>query len=1361
MNTSVLRVLKKLITPVLLLGVLLALLLLTNSPTHATAGINQQMNFQGRLLNAQGATVPDGFYNLQFKIYQDGDGQSVGNTTGSPSGSLKWTESHLNANGQGVMVKNGFMSVQLGSITAFGASVDWNQTTLWLSMNVAGINPACTPWASCSPDGEMVPMKRLSSTPFSLNSGLLNGLTSTQFLQLAQGVQTDASTNTASIFINKTGSGGNLINLQATGTDVFLISNAGNIAMGANADHTISVTTSAAGIAGKSLTISSGSALASGIGAAGGNLTLQGGSAAGSGDNNGGNVTIVGGTATGSGTKGLVKLGASANTANGNGACAANCTIAQSNVDSFGTVIISASTNGIFITLPPPTNTTTSGRIIYLTSDNASQDFTLTTNNGVDAVNVSMRKNTTATLVWNGSAWTSGGASNATTLQSAYNNGSNPDTTPEIKLDSTRSTIDIQDADVSIGTDLLNVRGSNAGGLGTVLFGVSNSGRVTIQGTTDQHSAFRVLNASSNYLFNVNSSNNYVISNSIKSAGNEVINEGFEAGGIITGGEEGWFGTSQASIVNDAANANGGNYELQVVANGTNQDVFAGTYYEVSPGDMIYFEGYIKNSAGAIGDAGIQITWLDKDKNVVSYSTAYPGLPGTNYVLRKVNATVPAGAYYARVSATVRNTANGGTFYFDDFYMKRSVEVADYTFRNNTDSTSAFRIQSATSAQTLFTADTTNNILKVGDSIGTNTATTVLVLDHSTADPTTNLTVKDGGLFYRSDTNSLKAIVGGVVVDVCTTAVTCNGYSASSGSTVQLQGATPGTAQTGNFNISGTGIMTALQTQDVSSASTNSSNLVIRTGNATGSASNSGNLTLDVGVATAIKGTITIGHSGIGTTMGGTLKIQGAGTLSLGNSSSTSGSILFYSSAGTHTITLQAPNADPTSSYSLTLPQTIGGAGDCIKDTGSGVLGFSGCGVGLTINLQDIYDNSSPAQTILADNKNYLITGQQTTTSPNILFNLLCTTNCGTTNGRFSVQNGGVDAFTVLPNSGGIILNDYTQIGSSSSDATQVNLQLDSYNGATDSGACSGTVNQGAMYYNTSMGSIRACINGSWGDVSNPDTLGLLTFGIVPSSGGTNNSYDLPSLIIPGVSGPCKVSWASTTSLSVQACVAYSNGRRVNVAATTLYTNAATTNNALLTTTNRWGHICLTGTGGQPAFTNTAGQATALTAMPTFNAGSPILCLADVQGSATTGGVIDNLYDVRTFTSAMKEAVNTSTAVELGMLVDAGGSNGALVPAINLSQKLYGLIVATDGATSAGAPNAIVISVGPGWVKSIAGTAGQFVKTSTTNGYSNTTAAIPNNSFYYSGGNTRTTYSTACTQASDCNGSLYVSFIVR
>jgi hypothetical protein len=273
MDIKVVSVSRKIIAFIVLITALFSCLtlMLSSSTAEAAPGVSQQINFQGRLLNAQGATVADGNYNIQFKIYQDGDGQSVGNTTGSPAGTLKWTESHLNATSHGVVVKNGYMSVQLGSVTPFDTSVDWNQDTLWLSMNIANTNATCTPFSSCSPDGEMIPMKRLSSTPFSLNSNLLGGLSSAQFLQMAQGVQTDTSTNTSSIFINKTGTG-NLLQLQANGSDALSITNTGNITFGSNSSHTISVATAASGVTGKALTVAAGAASSAGTGAAGGTL---------------------------------------------------------------------------------------------------------------------------------------------------------------------------------------------------------------------------------------------------------------------------------------------------------------------------------------------------------------------------------------------------------------------------------------------------------------------------------------------------------------------------------------------------------------------------------------------------------------------------------------------------------------------------------------------------------------------------------------------------------------------------------------------------------------------------------------------------------------------------------------------------------------------------------------------------------------------------------------------------------------------------------------------------------------------------------------------------------------------------------
>ncbi|MBC7564869.1 hypothetical protein H7100_01390, partial [Candidatus Saccharibacteria bacterium] len=208
----------------------------TAPKANAVPGINNQINFQGRLYNAQGAIVPDGNYNIQFKIYQDGNGLSVGNTTGSPAGSLKWTESYLNTATQGVQVVNGFMSVQLGSVNAFGTQVDWNQDTLWLSMNIGSTNTSCTPFASCTPDGEMVPMKRLSATPYALNSGQLGGLTAAGFIQNTTSLQTaniavqsagvasiaaviqGAASQTADIFqVKATGTATPLLSVSATG----------------------------------------------------------------------------------------------------------------------------------------------------------------------------------------------------------------------------------------------------------------------------------------------------------------------------------------------------------------------------------------------------------------------------------------------------------------------------------------------------------------------------------------------------------------------------------------------------------------------------------------------------------------------------------------------------------------------------------------------------------------------------------------------------------------------------------------------------------------------------------------------------------------------------------------------------------------------------------------------------------------------------------------------------------------------------------------------------------------------------------------------------------------------------------------
>lgn len=261
-------------------------------PLHAATGTNQTISFSGRLSNAAGGIVPDGYYNIQFKIYQDGAGTSAGN----PGGTLKWTESYVNNNASaGVQVKGGYFSVTLGSKTAFGSSIDWNQDTLWLSMNVAGTSAACTTFGSspCTADGEMLPMKQLTAVPYAMsaaNANKLGGLEASGFIQNNTTVQTGdfniSGTGIANTIQGNTSVLSPLLDRATSGTLSIGTSNATAIQIGQSG-----VTTSIAGVLGAS-TIDSASAGALTIGgtnatsinlaqnvtvAAGKSLTITGG----------------------------------------------------------------------------------------------------------------------------------------------------------------------------------------------------------------------------------------------------------------------------------------------------------------------------------------------------------------------------------------------------------------------------------------------------------------------------------------------------------------------------------------------------------------------------------------------------------------------------------------------------------------------------------------------------------------------------------------------------------------------------------------------------------------------------------------------------------------------------------------------------------------------------------------------------------------------------------------------------------------------------------------------------------------------------------------------------------------------------
>lgn len=753
---------------------------------HAAPGINSTLNFQARLQTASGAVVPDGYYNIQFKIYQDGAGTAENN----PGGTLKWTETYINNGGtSGVSVKNGYLSVSLGENNPFGTSVDWNQDTLWLSMNIAGSATNCTTFnsGSCASDGEMLPMKRLTSTPYALNSGQLGGKTAGNFVQLSQGVQEDAANNTSSIHINKTGTDGEFVKFQNAGVDALTINKDGNILFGTGGSgiHGIGVDTAASGQNGEMLavvagngggggsdtnggmlilqggsggtstsgnggnvmidggstgteggnlgsvyigtastkevaigglsteeirigtatdattnvTVGTGASAQGGTttiqskddtkiatngvdravfdtngnlylgngktstspssftiqgtsssagGVSGGNLTIQGGGAT-TGNTNGGNLTLSGGTASGTGTNGLVVISTptfsttsnDANCYTGGALVASSCTVTASSVNNTSAIIIGFNTASQTATVPDPTNTT-AGRIVYITAANGSSDFTLSLNGGGIGNLTSMRQNTSATLIWNGNDWTVAGASNSTTLQSAYNNT-------------------LQSAG---GAELIVSSGTNANGLT-----IRDSSTNPVNGTL-----LEVQNASASTLFSVNSNvPEYASNGGAETAGGTSAEfplntwSGHGTGSVArhTPADQ-YVATGQASVqvtTPGIANAGASNRISTALTPNMTYNVSLGTRLGTGESFTDMLVGYSADGSGTLTTckSNAVATISSWTKVRCSFKTPASGITGSNAIVIRQVGAMGRTFYVDNLSVTIAGNQNYAT----------------------------------------------------------------------------------------------------------------------------------------------------------------------------------------------------------------------------------------------------------------------------------------------------------------------------------------------------------------------------------------------------------------------------------------------------------------------------------------------------------------------------------------------------------------------------------------------------------------------------------------------------------------------------------------------------------------------------
>jgi hypothetical protein len=322
------------------------------------------------------------------------------------------------------------------------------------------------------------------------------------------------------------------------------------------------------------------------------------------------------------------------------------------------------------------------------------------------------------------------------------------------------------------------------------------------------------------------------------------------------------------------------------------------------------------------------------------------------------------------------------------------------------------------------------------------------------------------------------------------------------------------------------------------------------------------------------------------------------------------------------------------------------------------------------------------------------------------------------------------------------------QIGSATTDATQVNLQLDSSNAFADSGTCTTSTNQGGMYYNTATNAIRTCLNGGWEDLISTGGLGLLAFGVVPDSSNAGSIGDLAG--ITQSNSPCKVYWASATSVTVAPCVAYSGGRKILITGTTLSTASVAASNFV--------NVCLNGANNQPAL-GTAAATDPTASVPTWSANNPVVCLATLQMSATLGTITGGkIYDIRTFTTTTKTFGTLNTAMGLGTAtIQSAAANILGAPGAAAAGFIRGIIVAYSGLTSTTTANAIIATAGPQWIKATGtSTVAQYAQVGATSGYASSVTILPTAGYATLGADTRT-IDTTCTSNATCQYSQFLN----
>jgi hypothetical protein len=244
-----LRYLKKQVRSLVLPGILVfsvisVVSIVSPKTAFATAGINQELSFEGKIVSSTGTNITDGNYNTEFIIYTGCTNEPASNT----GCTAVWTEDYLTSNSTyastlPVAFTSGTFQVNLGSICTFSGSscegntnsaINWDTYPLYVSINVGTTAVCAAGFSTCGGGtGAMNPYILLTSSPYAMNANNANqlgGVAAANFVQLSPGSQQTGNINISGTITSGAINGQTIAGAASFGTSVTapsLIANTG------------------------------------------------------------------------------------------------------------------------------------------------------------------------------------------------------------------------------------------------------------------------------------------------------------------------------------------------------------------------------------------------------------------------------------------------------------------------------------------------------------------------------------------------------------------------------------------------------------------------------------------------------------------------------------------------------------------------------------------------------------------------------------------------------------------------------------------------------------------------------------------------------------------------------------------------------------------------------------------------------------------------------------------------------------------------------------------------------------------------------------------------------------------------------